>query len=442
MRASALQSVEVPLFAKVLVMVSMPNPPFSTGIGASAAWIRENHIVSMVCIRIRKRPMPTPTECSADLFGFAPVEKRAAATAFAGGAMTPGALLLGATDRSVVYRDRTHRDGLASLVEIFDLPWAYCSDRVAKIACGRGRLYVFFAGQAVSRDIVLCETSKLRAVSRVSSGRGGAPNAEVSKKSAEFQIVPRDCTAVTRKSIMSDPVSDVPNEQIVDAIFEQPELPNPTDDAPAPKDAGAVKTGNVIESSRKEQNAQRDYNKKLRNNNPFPNMTLIDDTWDKEIISSIESNQSVEDITKKNYVRKIVEEAVLAIVYAAKLYNISVVQLDEAIDNWKEANGEMTAGSGTERPAAKAAAGAARRMEAMAEAPPTVEAVEAAAETADGVTRETRPSPDLTTLRLLAVYEALQKVDLDARELGEDERERLARRVADSYRRLRERGIE
>jgi hypothetical protein len=45
-----------------------------------------------------------PTECSADQFGFAPVEGRAVVAAFDGGAMTSdaaGALLLGATDRAI-----------------------------------------------------------------------------------------------------------------------------------------------------------------------------------------------------------------------------------------------------------------------------------------------------------------------------------------------------
>ncbi|MGE4221047.1 MAG: IS1380 family transposase [Alphaproteobacteria bacterium] len=49
-----------------------------------------------------------PTECSADLFGFAPVEGRAVVAAFDGGAMTSdaGALLLGATDRAIRLVDR------------------------------------------------------------------------------------------------------------------------------------------------------------------------------------------------------------------------------------------------------------------------------------------------------------------------------------------------
>src|SRR5712691_2192 len=43
------------------------------------------------------------TECSADLFGFAPVEGRAVVAAFDGGKMTSeaGAMLLGATDRTI-----------------------------------------------------------------------------------------------------------------------------------------------------------------------------------------------------------------------------------------------------------------------------------------------------------------------------------------------------
>src|SRR5437660_5903037 len=44
-----------------------------------------------------------PTECSADLFGFAPVEGRAVVAGFDGGRMTSeaGAMLLGATDRQI-----------------------------------------------------------------------------------------------------------------------------------------------------------------------------------------------------------------------------------------------------------------------------------------------------------------------------------------------------
>src|SRR5580658_9829644 len=49
-----------------------------------------------------------PTECSRDLFGFAPVEGRAVVAAFDGGAITSdaGALLLGATDRAIGMMDR------------------------------------------------------------------------------------------------------------------------------------------------------------------------------------------------------------------------------------------------------------------------------------------------------------------------------------------------
>jgi Transposase DDE domain group 1 len=44
-----------------------------------------------------------PTECSADLFGFAPVEGREVVAGFDGGAITSdaGGLLLGATDRAI-----------------------------------------------------------------------------------------------------------------------------------------------------------------------------------------------------------------------------------------------------------------------------------------------------------------------------------------------------
>src|SRR5437588_9184218 len=49
-----------------------------------------------------------PTECSADLFGFAPVAGRAVVAGFDGGRMTSdaGALLLGATDRATRLLDR------------------------------------------------------------------------------------------------------------------------------------------------------------------------------------------------------------------------------------------------------------------------------------------------------------------------------------------------
>lgn len=49
-----------------------------------------------------------PTECSADLFGFAPVEGREVVAGFDGGAMTSdaGALLLGAADRAIGLIDR------------------------------------------------------------------------------------------------------------------------------------------------------------------------------------------------------------------------------------------------------------------------------------------------------------------------------------------------
>jgi hypothetical protein len=48
------------------------------------------------------------TECSADLFGFTPVERRAVVAGFDGGQMTSdaGALLLGATDRAIGLVDR------------------------------------------------------------------------------------------------------------------------------------------------------------------------------------------------------------------------------------------------------------------------------------------------------------------------------------------------
>src|SRR3981081_4356973 len=49
-----------------------------------------------------------PTECSADLFGFAPVEGREVVAAFDGGAITSdaGSLLLGAADRAISMMNR------------------------------------------------------------------------------------------------------------------------------------------------------------------------------------------------------------------------------------------------------------------------------------------------------------------------------------------------
>ena len=49
-----------------------------------------------------------PTECSADLFGFPPVEGRGVVAGFDGGAITSnaGALLLGAADRAIGLVDR------------------------------------------------------------------------------------------------------------------------------------------------------------------------------------------------------------------------------------------------------------------------------------------------------------------------------------------------
>ncbi len=48
------------------------------------------------------------TECSADLFGFTPVDGRAVVAAFDGGKMTSdaGAMLLGASDRAIRLVDR------------------------------------------------------------------------------------------------------------------------------------------------------------------------------------------------------------------------------------------------------------------------------------------------------------------------------------------------
>ncbi len=49
-----------------------------------------------------------PTECIADLFGFAPVEGRRVEASFDGGTITSdaGGLLLGSTDRALKLTDR------------------------------------------------------------------------------------------------------------------------------------------------------------------------------------------------------------------------------------------------------------------------------------------------------------------------------------------------
>ena len=59
--------------------------------------------------RNNSRSAPTPTKCiSPDFFGFEPVEARAMVAAFDAGAVTSdaGALLLGATDRTIRMMDR------------------------------------------------------------------------------------------------------------------------------------------------------------------------------------------------------------------------------------------------------------------------------------------------------------------------------------------------
>jgi hypothetical protein len=64
-----------------------------------------------------------PTECSRELFGFAPVEGREVIAAFDGGAITSdaGAILLGATDRAIVMMKRFaacfHDERRAHLIE-------------------------------------------------------------------------------------------------------------------------------------------------------------------------------------------------------------------------------------------------------------------------------------------------------------------------------------
>jgi len=81
-----------------------------------------------------------PTECTADLFGFAPVEGRKVVAAFDGGTMTSeaGAMLLGATDRQIRLIERfagcftDHRVAELVVHEVASL----VSQRVLGIALG------------------------------------------------------------------------------------------------------------------------------------------------------------------------------------------------------------------------------------------------------------------------------------------------------------------
>jgi hypothetical protein len=90
--------------------LSPDKPEFLKGVGASGPRIWENRFAKVVYLRVRGSP--TQTECSADLFGFAPVEGRAVMAAFDGGRMTSdaGALLLGATDRAIRPVDAPRHD--------------------------------------------------------------------------------------------------------------------------------------------------------------------------------------------------------------------------------------------------------------------------------------------------------------------------------------------
>ena len=77
------------------------------------------------------------TECSADLFGFAPVEGHEVVASFDGGAITSdaGALLLGAADDAVKLTERLQKQGLRFLMlnprrvlskaQILDRVWNY-----------------------------------------------------------------------------------------------------------------------------------------------------------------------------------------------------------------------------------------------------------------------------------------------------------------------------
>src|SRR5712692_6395164 len=72
--------------------------PHSVHRGAESA-----KVVVRERLYVDPRSAPMPTECNAELFEFAPVERRAVVAGFDGGAITSdaGALLLGATDRAI-----------------------------------------------------------------------------------------------------------------------------------------------------------------------------------------------------------------------------------------------------------------------------------------------------------------------------------------------------
>ena len=81
-----------------------------------------------------------PTECSGDLFGFAPVEGRRVEAAFDGGDATSdaGAVLLGATDRAIGLVDRfaaCFQDGRTPALVEHSVP-AMVAQRVFGIALG------------------------------------------------------------------------------------------------------------------------------------------------------------------------------------------------------------------------------------------------------------------------------------------------------------------
>src|ERR1700730_15784811 len=94
------------LFANSTVFSARPSPDISHYLAAWGRRISESCCATTTSGDSRSAPMPT--ECSADLFGFAPVEGREVVAAFDGGAITSdaGALLLGAADRAIKLTER------------------------------------------------------------------------------------------------------------------------------------------------------------------------------------------------------------------------------------------------------------------------------------------------------------------------------------------------
>jgi hypothetical protein len=90
------------------------------------------------------------TECSADLFGFTPVEGRKVVAAFDGGTMTSeaGAMLLGATDKHI------------RLIERFADLLAVNSDSSATLVCEDGNYITVYSKAIPFTDLHVQQISR------------------------------------------------------------------------------------------------------------------------------------------------------------------------------------------------------------------------------------------------------------------------------------------